>query len=118
MKIVRASNQTRGNIIADRVEVASSPWSRFWGLVGRRELAPGHGLLIMPCSSIHMFFMRFPIDVIFLDRDNVVVKVVHGVKPWRMAMGGGGKNALELPAGTAVATGVSDGDQLEFGEAA
>jgi uncharacterized membrane protein (UPF0127 family) len=65
-----------------------------------------------------MFFMRFPIDVVFLDRDNVVVKVVHGIKPWRMTMGGGGKYALELPAGTAAAAGLADGDQLEFGEAA
>jgi len=77
----------RGGDIAERVEVASNPWSRFWGLMGRRGLDPGHGLLIKPCSSIHMFFMRFPIDVVFLDRDNVVVKVVHGIKPWRMAMG-------------------------------
>ena len=86
--------------------------------MGRRELAPGHGLLIKPCSSIHMFFMRFPIDVVFLDRNNVVVKVVHGIKPWRMAMGGGGKNALELPAGAAAAAGVSGGDQVEFSGAA
>ncbi len=118
MRIVRASNRTRGGDVVLRVEVASDPWSRFWGLMGRRELAAGHGLLIKPCSSIHMFFMRFPIDVIFLDGDNVVVKVVHGIKPWRMAMGGGGKNALELPAGTAATTGVSNGDQLEFTEAA
>ena len=117
MRIVRASNQTRGGDIAELVEVASSPWSRFWGLMGRRELAPGHGLFIKPCSSIHMFFMRFPIDVVFLDRDNVVVKVVHGIKPWRLAMGGGGKNALELPAGTAAAAGISDGDQFEFSDA-
>lgn len=117
MHTVRASNQTRGNTVAEHVQVASSPWSRFWGLMGRRELPPGHGLLIKPCSSIHMFFMRFPIDVVFLTRDNVVVKVVRDIKPWRMAMGGGGKNALELPAGTAAAAGISDGDQLEFSEA-
>jgi uncharacterized membrane protein (UPF0127 family) len=61
-----------------------------------------------------MFFMRFPIDVVFLDRDNVVVKVVHGIKPWRMALGGGGKNALELPAGTISSAGIANGDQLEF----
>ncbi len=118
VEVVRASNRTRDSIIADRVEVASSLWSRFWGLMGRRKLAPGHGLLIMPCSSIHMFFMRFPIDVVFLDRANVAVKVVHSIKPWRMAMGGGGKNALELPAGTAAAAGVLEGDQLDFSDPA
>lgn len=109
---------TRDTTVAETVEVASNPWSRFWGLMGRRGLEPGHGLLIKPCSSIHMFFMRFPIDVVFLDRDNVAVKVVHSIKPWRMAMGGGGKNALELPAGTAAAAGISDGDQLDFGDIA
>lgn len=86
--------------------------------MGRRDLPAGHGLLIKPCSSIHMFFMRFPIDVVFLDRDNVVVKVVHGIKPWRMAMGGGGKNALELPAGTVAAADILHGDQLDFSDSA
>lgn len=114
MRVIRVANSTRGATIAERAQVASSPWSRFWGLMGRREMPPGSGLLITPCSSIHMFFMRFPIDVIFLDRDNTVVKIVHAIKPWRMAMGGGGKKALELPAGVAAATGTEPGDQLTF----
>lgn len=84
--------------------------------MGRRELPEGSGILITPCSSIHMFFMRFPIDVIFLDRDNAVVKVVHRIKPWRVAIGGGGKKALELPAGTAEALPISEGHQLDFEE--
>ncbi len=63
-----------------------------------------------------MFFMRFPIDVVFLDRDDVVVKVVHRIKPWRAAMGGGGKKALELPAGAAADNGLETGDLLEFAE--
>jgi uncharacterized membrane protein (UPF0127 family) len=63
-----------------------------------------------------MFFMRFPIDVVFLDRGNAVVKVVHGIKPWRTAMGGGGKKALELPAGAAAAAGIESGDLLDFSE--
>jgi len=82
--------------------------------MGRRELPAGNGLLIDPCSSIHMFFMRFPIDVVFLDRDGTVVKIVHAIKPWRVAMGAGGKKALELPAGTAAAAGIEPGDQLTF----
>lgn len=64
-----------------------------------------------------MFFMRFPIDVVFLDRENRVVKVVHDIKPWRMATGGGGKKALELPAGTAASLPIAEGHQLEFDDA-
>jgi uncharacterized membrane protein (UPF0127 family) len=105
-------------VIAERVQLASDPWSRFWGLMGRPELPAGHGILITPCSSIHMFFMRFPIDVLFLDRDDVVVKVVHSIKPWRTALGGGGKKALELPAGTAAEAGIAIGDQISFEEPA
>jgi uncharacterized membrane protein (UPF0127 family) len=114
MKFTSASSGASGAVVAERVQLASDPWSRFWGLTGRRELPPGHGLLITPCSSIHMFFMRFPIDVVFLDRDDIVVKIVHGIKPWRMAMGGGGKKALELPAGAAKAAGIKEGDHLTF----
>ena len=102
--------------MAERVQLASDPWSRFWGLMGRRELAANSGILITPCGSIHMFFMRFAIDVVFIDRENVVVKVVHGIKPWRAAMGGGGKKALELPAGAAGAASIEPGDLLEFPE--
>lgn len=113
-KNTRITNRTTGTIVAERAQVASDLWSRFWGLMGRRELPAGSGMLITPCSSIHMFFMRFPIDVVFLDRDNTVVKVVHSIKPWRTAMGGGGKKALELPAGTAAALPISEGDQLDL----
>ena len=114
MKHIRVSNSTSGTVIAERAQLASDPWSRFWGLMGRRDLPKGSGILIAPCSSIHMFFMRFPIDVVFLDRNDVVVKVVHSIRPWRLAMGGGGKKALELPAGTAQAIPISEGDQLAF----
>lgn len=114
MKRTRVTNLATGTVIAEQAQVATGLWSRFWGLMGRRELARGSGILIAPCSSIHMFFMRFPIDVVFLDRDDVVVKIVHSIRPWRLAMGGGGKKALELPAGTAIAVHVTEGDQLAF----
>jgi uncharacterized membrane protein (UPF0127 family) len=114
VKTVKALNLTRDTIVAETVEVAASPWSRFWGLMGRRDLPAGQGILITPCSSIHMFFMRFPIDVVFLNKEDRVVKIVNDIKPWRTAMGGGGRKALELPAGAAAAAGISDGDQLAF----
>jgi uncharacterized protein len=70
------------------LEIADTFWKRTLGLMGKTGLAGGHGLLISPCRSIHTCFMRFPIDVVFLDHDNDPLKVVRGVKPWRMIWGG------------------------------
>jgi uncharacterized membrane protein (UPF0127 family) len=110
--MARMLNRTKNTVVADDLHIARSMWARFWGLMGKRELPDGEALLIDPCSSIHMFFMRFPIDVVFLDKDDRVVKIVAGIKPWRMALGGGGKKALELPVGAAAKAGVEPGDQL------
>jgi hypothetical protein len=117
MQTVQARNETKGLPLADRVTVATSIWSRFWGLMGRAKLDDGHGIHITPCSSIHMFFMRFAIDVIFLDKSNKVTKVVHEIKPWRMALGRGGHSALELPVGAASAARVEVGDVIDFSAA-
>ena len=114
MKTVRAFNETKKTPVAENVRVADGIWSRFLGLMGRRELAEDGGLLLAPCSSVHTVFMRFPIDVVFLDRDDGVVKIVRAMKPYRTALGGGGKKALELPAGTAGRLGLEPGDQLRF----
>jgi uncharacterized membrane protein (UPF0127 family) len=88
-------------VLAERLEVARTSWSRFVGLMGRAELPAGAGLLIEPCNSIHMFFMRFPIDALFLDRDRRVKRVLLRLKPWRVSpMVFGAKSVVELPAGT------------------
>ena len=110
---VGAVNQRNGTELAAEVRLATSLWARFWGLMGRRSLPDGHGLLIRPCSSVHMFFMRFPIDVIFLDREDRVVKIIPAMKPWRAALGGrGAHSALELNAGAAQSVGLEVGDTL------
>lgn len=112
-----AMNQANGSEVAAEVRVARSLWARFWGLMGRRSLPEGQALLIRPCSSVHMFFMRFPIDVVFLDRDNRVVKIIPALKPWRAALGGrGAHSALELNAGAAEVAGVGVGDTLTLPE--
>lgn len=111
-RMARILNQTKNTVVAEDARLARSMWSRFWGLMGRKELPDGQGLLIDPCDSIHMFFMRFPLDVVFLDREMKVVKVVGGIKPWRVALGGGGKKALEINAGAAAEASVEPGDQL------
>lgn len=77
-----------GAILIPRLAIAGTFQDRAVGLLGKPGLEPGCGLLIRPCSSIHTLFMRFPIDVIFLDDQDRVVKVVRNLAPWRMARGG------------------------------
>lgn len=111
--VAGAVNERNGMELAGEVRQARSLWARFWGLMGRRSLPEGQGLLLRPCSSVHMFFMRFPIDVIFLDRDNRVVKIIPAMKPWRAALGGrGAHSALEVNAGAAEAAGLGVGDTI------
>lgn len=112
MKTFRIVNQTRGTVVASEVRLLHSPWSRFLGLMGRKTLPDGHGVLIDPCSSIHTMFMRFPIDAIFLDEDGRVTKAAAGVKPWRAVLGAGGKKVLELLEGAAAEAKVQVGDVL------
>lgn len=89
-----------GRTIASHVEIADSFWTRFVGLQGRRDLESGHGLLIIPCASIHTCFVRFALDVIFLDDSGRVLAVRRNVKPWRLAFAPRGTYAiLEQKAG-------------------
>ena len=85
---------------------------RVRGLLGRSSLEPGGGMLIDSAPSVHMFFMRFPIDVVFLDRDWRVLSVRHELRPWRIAGARRAVAALELPAGAAAAAGIAEGDVL------
>ena len=88
-------------------------FSRMRGLLGRASITSDEGLWITPCTSIHMFFMRFAIDVIFVDADMRIVRIHHNVQPWRMARGGRGSHSvLELAPGTAAAHTLQVGDQL------
>jgi uncharacterized membrane protein (UPF0127 family) len=108
-------NLTRDTLLANRAERAQSFAARFVGLMGRRELPYGHGLWIDPCNSIHTFFMRIPIDVLFLDREQKVVKAFEAMVPWRMtSIHFKARTVLELPAGTLSASQTGEGDQLDF----
>ena len=99
--------------MASRAKKAETHWARLMGLMGRRSLPEGGALLITPCSSVQTCFMRFAIDVVFLDRDGQVVKVVPELKPYRVALGGrGARSALELAAGVADQCGIAVGDRL------
>jgi uncharacterized protein len=115
----RVTNLTRGTEVAPRVEEAARWGARLKGLLGRAGLAPGEGLHLVPCSSIHMFFMRFAIDVAFLDSEGRVVRAIHAIKPWRATRAYlDAHSALELEAGALARSGTCDGDQLRFEEVA
>lgn len=103
-------------MVAERVELAESLWSRFWGLMGRKKLAPGHALYLRSASSVHTAFMRFPIDIIFLEKDGRVRKVVPALEPFRVALDFGSSGVLELIADTAAQAQVTAGDKLTFSE--
>ena len=102
----------QGEVVCARCVLADRPWSRLRGLLGRSGLAPDEGLLLRPVGSIHTMFMRFRIDVVFLDRDNAVVKIVHDLRPWRFAAARRAKAVLELPAGAAERARLAVGEAL------
>jgi uncharacterized membrane protein (UPF0127 family) len=99
-----------GEVVCERCELADTPLKRMKGLLGRSGLDEGEGMLFRPAGSIHMFFMRFPIDAVFCDRDLVVVGVEHDLKPWKTARRKGAKVVIELAAGAAGA--LEPGDRL------
>ena len=99
------------------LRVADSLGARARGLLGRSGLKAGEGLLITRTSSVHTHFMRFPIDVVFLDRGGGVLKVAHGVRPWRFAGCRGARDVVELAAGECERLGIREGLRLRAGRA-
>jgi uncharacterized membrane protein (UPF0127 family) len=112
--LARVRRVADGAVVCGRCEIPESALGRARGLLGRNGLEAGGGMLIDRAGSVHMFFMRFPIDVVFLDRDRNVVGVRHRLRPWRVAGARHAVAALELPAGRAAAAGVEKGDRLAF----
>jgi hypothetical protein len=106
-------NLTRGGAVCVS-ELADSPLPRMRGLIGRRGLPAGEGLLLRPAPAIHTAFMRFPIDALFLDGEMKVVQVVERLRPWRMASFRSARAVLELSAGESARRGVAVGDRLEL----
>ena len=109
MKIL-VRNQTRQTVLADAAEMADSGAKRRIGLLKHERLAPGEGLWIVPCESVHTFFMKFPIDLVYLDRKLKVRKVRAAVPAWRLSLCWSAHSVLELPAGMAARTGTAVGD--------
>ena len=115
MKVV-VRNQTRNTVLADAADVADTSEKRRTGLLKHDRLDPGQGLWIVPCESVHSFFMKFTIDLVYLDRDRKVRKVRHRMVPWRLSACLTAHSILELPAGAVAASGTEKGDQLEMAE--
>lgn len=117
---LRAINRTRTTVVCEFLEDAGGLSGQSRGLLGRERLEPGHGLLFnngrfTPFMWMHMFFMKFAIDIVFLGRDGRVLKISHALKPWRVsAIVFGARQALEIEAGAAVSSGTQIGDIVEI----
>lgn len=112
--LATAYNETRGKDLATHLEVADNGATRRKGLLGRDGLDAGTGLWIYPCESVHTFAMRFAIDLVYLDRHDVVRKVRSSVPPGRLSMCLSARSVIELPAGTVEATGTRAGDKISI----
>lgn len=111
---VRTLVKADGRVVCSKCRIAIDPWSRMRGLLGRRGLADGEGIFLRPASSVHTFFMAFPIDVVFLDRTLKVVRVVPRLRPWRTAWRRGASSVLEMAAGQSAECGLTVGDHLDW----
>ena len=107
-------NQTKGEVLATSAISAESSETRRTGLLKHTSLPDGEGLWIVPCEAVHSFFMKFSIDVLYLNKDKTVRKIRHDMKPWKMSFCLPAHSVLELPAGTAMRTKTEPGDQLVF----
>ena len=104
--------RTDGTVVCETCRVARSFWTRFRGLMAARTLPRGSGLLFPRSRSIHTHFMRFPIDVVFLDGENRIVSIVERLRPWRGAASRRARSVLELAAGECERLGLLEGQTL------
>lgn len=115
MQTVRIINTTRAAVLADHAGLADSIMARTVGLMGQAALPSGSGLVLDPCTSIHMFFMRFAIDALYVAQNGVVLRVVPHLRPWWLGpIILRSRYVVELPAGTAARTGTQPGDILRL----
>lgn len=106
---ITVTNLTRNTVIVSAGRIANTPWANFRGLMLAPPLQPGEGLVIVPCSSIHTHFMRFAIDVLYVNKENVIVGIDRNLRPWRIGRFYKGVHyVVELPAGAAAQCQVGD----------
>jgi uncharacterized protein len=113
--VIKIVNKTSQKIIVEKAEIADTFLSRLIGLLNREALLRNDALIITRCNSIHMFFMRFPIDVVFIDRDYKVVGLVQNIKPFRISrIFPKSHSVIELASGSILENNIHLGDQIEF----
>ncbi len=101
--------------ISTEISIGDTFISSFLGLMGEKEITPGKGLIIAPCNSIHTFFMRMPLDIIFIDKNNIALNVIENLQPWRISpIILNARSVIEVPSGTVKKTGTTQGDRLEI----
>lgn len=105
-------NERTHAAVATAVELASTRATLRRGLLGRDHLDPSSALILTPCLAVHTAFMRFPIDIVFLDRDGFAVKLISDVVPWRLAASASAHSVVELAAGSLRRHAVALGDRL------
>jgi len=111
---VSVCNLTRDAVLGHAVEVADTSGKRNVGLLRHERLEPGEGMWILPSESVHTFFMKFAIDLVYIDRELKVRKVCRAVRPWRVSGCLRAHSVIEFPAGTIERSGTSPGDQLKI----
>jgi uncharacterized protein len=112
-RYLKFTNSSRNTVLCELSFNADNIFTRFKGLLGTRSLASGHGLYLNECNGIHMFWMAYAIDAVFLDADLQVVGLVENIKPWAVSkIFKGAKSCLELPVGTIAATATATGDKI------
>lgn len=112
MPKITITNQHEANLT--EVELANTATLRLRGLLGRKALTMQQGLLILPCNSVHTFGMKFPIDVVYLNKKNQVIKIVDALKPTRMSGCLRASKVLELASGSAQINSIKKGDTLSW----
>lgn len=112
---MRIQNKTQQTVLSDNCRMAEDFRTRLIGLLDRSEIQPGEALVITPCQQIHMFFMKFPIDVIFVDRTDTVVGLVENIQPFALSpIIRNSYRAIEVPVGTITQTRTCMGDSIQF----
>lgn len=112
---MRVINQSKNTVLAEEAFVANALFNRLKGLLGERGLPAHSALILKPCNSIHTFFMRFPIDAAFIDREKHIIKIYPCLKPWRLTpVFLTAVLCIELPAGTLSSTHTQEGDQIQL----
>lgn len=112
---MRLINQTQNTILAENVFIADTLLKRVKGLLGKKNFLPGQALILEPCSSVHTFFMHFPIDLLFVDNNYKVIKALPGIIPNRLScIYWNSRLVIELPSGTIKLTKTCDKDQLQI----